>query len=168
VGCELRLDDVQDVGVEGVGDLVRLQQSFVKQAIRLGLYEADLINLDFHTIPHYGEQSVLENHWAGSRNKAMTGALTLFAQDAASKLILYTAADIKRDEASDQVLSFLSFWKKQHRGLQPTFIFDSIDIIAATNISNYFFPVRFKIDLCVLFKFTYIALSLDCYLCTYV
>lgn len=105
--------------------LVRLQQSFVKQAIRLGLYEGDLINLDFHTIPHYGEQSVLENHWAGSRNKAMKGALTLFAQDAASKLILYTAADIQRDEASDQVLSFLSFWKKQHRGLQPTFVFDS-------------------------------------------
>ena len=105
--------------------LVRLQQSFVKQAIRLRLYEADLINLDFHTIPHYGEQSVLENHWAGSRNKAMKGALTLFAQDAASKLILYTAADIQRHEASDQVLSFLSFWKKQQRGLQPTFIFDS-------------------------------------------
>ena len=105
--------------------LLRLQQSFVKQAARLRLYEADLINLDFHTIPHYGEQSVLENHWAGSRNKAMKGALTLFAQDAASKLILYTAADIKRDEASEQVLSFLSFWKKQQRGLQPTFIFDS-------------------------------------------
>jgi transposase len=105
--------------------LVRLQQSFVKQAMRLGLYEADLINLDFHTIPHYGEQSVLENHWAGSRNKAMKGALTLFAQDAGSKLVLYTAADIQRDEASDQVLSFLSFWKKQHRGLQPTFTFDS-------------------------------------------
>jgi hypothetical protein len=36
----------------------------------------------------------LENHWAGSRNKAMKGALTLLAQDASSKLILYTAADI--------------------------------------------------------------------------
>ena len=105
--------------------LLRLQQSFVKQAARLRLYEADLINLDFHTIPHYGEQSVLETHWAGSRNKAMKGALTLFAQDAASKLILYTAADIQRDEASEQVLGFLSFWKKHHRGLQPTFIFDS-------------------------------------------
>ncbi len=105
--------------------LLRLQQSFVKQAARLRLYEADLINLDFHTIPHYGEQSVLENHWAGSRNKAMKGALALFAQDAASKLILYTAADIQRDEASEQVLAFLSFWRKQQRGLKPTFVFDS-------------------------------------------
>lgn len=105
--------------------LERLQQSFVKQAARLRLYEADLINLDFHTIPHYGEQSMLETHWAGSRNKAMKGALTLFAQDAASKLILYTAADIQRDEASEQVLAFLAFWKKHHRGLQPTFVFDA-------------------------------------------
>ena len=105
--------------------LLRLQQSFVKQATRLGLYDADLINLDFHTIPHFGEQSVLENHWAGARNKAMKGALTLFAQDASSKLILYTAADIKRDEANEQVLGFLSFWKKQQRGLKPTFVFDS-------------------------------------------
>ena len=67
----------------------------------------------------------MENHWAGSRNKAMKGALTLFAQDASSKLILYTAADIKRDEANEQVLGFLSFWKKQQRGLSPTFVFDS-------------------------------------------
>ena len=106
-------------------DLLRLQQGFVKQARRLGLYDADLINLDFHTIPHFGEQSVLENHWAGARHKTMKGALTLFAQDASSKLILYTAADIQRDETSDQVLGFLSFWRKLKRGLTPTFIFDS-------------------------------------------
>jgi len=105
--------------------LLRLQQSFVQQASRLRLYDPELINLDFHTIPHFGEQSVLESHWAGSRNKAMKGALTLFAQDAASKLIVYTAADIHRDETNEQVLSFLSFWKKLKRGLKPTFIFDA-------------------------------------------
>jgi transposase len=105
--------------------LLRLQQSFVQQAVKLGLYEGSIINLDFHTIPHFGEESVLENHWAGARNKAMKGALTLFAQDATSKLVLYTAADIKREEADDQVMGFLSFWKKVRRGIQPTFVFDS-------------------------------------------
>jgi len=105
--------------------LQRLQQSFVKQAARLRLYDSRIINLDFHTIPHFGEESVLQEHWAGARNKRMKGALTLFAQDAASKLILYTAADIQREEADDQVLSFLSFWKKVRRGVKPTFIFDS-------------------------------------------
>jgi len=105
--------------------LLRLQQSFIKHTDKLKLHDGSIINLDFHTIPHFGEESVLEDHWAGARNKRMKGALTLFAQDAASKLILYTAADIKREEADDQVMSFLSFWKKVQRGIKPTFVFDS-------------------------------------------
>jgi transposase len=105
--------------------ILRLQQAFINQVAKLGLYDGSIINLDFHTAPHYGDESVLEKHWAGARGKAMKGALTLFAQDAATKLILYTATDIKRDEASDQVLSFLSFWKGVRRGVKPTFVFDS-------------------------------------------
>jgi len=105
--------------------LLRLQKAFVKQANKLQLYDSRIINLDFHTVPHFGDESVLEKHWAGARNKKMKGALTLFAQDAASKLILYTDADINRDEADDQVLNFLSFWKGIRRGIKPTFVFDS-------------------------------------------
>jgi len=105
--------------------LMKLQKAFVNQAIKLGLYDKQVINLDFHTIPHFGEESVLQKHWAGARNKVMKGALTLFAQDAASKLILYTASDIKKQEADDQVLDFFSFWQKMQRGVSPTFVFDS-------------------------------------------
>lgn len=105
--------------------LQKLQLSFVQQAKKLGLYDNSVINLDFHTIPHFGDESVLENHWAGARNKVMKGALTLFAQDAGSKLIVYTAADIHRDESDEQVTAFLTYWKKVNRGLLPTFVFDS-------------------------------------------
>jgi transposase len=105
--------------------LLRLQRAFVKEAQKLGLYDKNIINLDFHTIPHFGDESVLQEHWAGARNKRMKGALTLFAQDAASKLILYTASDIRRDESDEQILKFLSFWKKITRGVKPTFVFDS-------------------------------------------
>jgi hypothetical protein len=105
--------------------ILRLQQTFVEQGKRLGLYDGKFVNLDFHTIPHYGEESVLEKHWAGARGKAMKGALTLFAQDAESKLVLYTAADIQRAEADDQVLSFLAFWRNVYRGVKPTLVFDS-------------------------------------------
>jgi hypothetical protein len=105
--------------------MVRLQKAFVKHAAKLRLYDGKIINLDFHTIPHFGDESVLEKHWSGARNKKMKGALTLFAQDADSKLLLYTAADIKRVEANDQVLSFLSFWKGVQRGVKPTLVFDS-------------------------------------------
>ena len=105
--------------------ILRLQQAFVAQAATLGLYDGSIINLDFHTAPHYGDESVLEEHWAGARGKVMKGALCLFAQDAASKLMLYSAADIQRAEADDQVLSFLSFWNCVQRGVKPTLVFDS-------------------------------------------
>ena len=105
--------------------LSRLQEAFVQKASHLGLYEGSLINLDFHTVPHYGDESVLEEHWASARGKRMKGALTLFAQDAQHKLILYTAADIHREEADEQVLAFLSFWRRIRRGVKPTLIFDA-------------------------------------------
>lgn len=105
--------------------LHKLQKAFVQQANNVGLYNKSIINLDFHTIPHFGDESVLQEHWAGSRNKRMKGALTLIGQDADSKLILYTAANIQRSEADDQVLEFLSFWKKVQRGVIPMLVFDS-------------------------------------------
>ena len=105
--------------------LMHLQKAFVQRAKKMGLYDGSVINLDFHTIPHYGEESELEKHWAGARGKVLKGALTLIAQDAKSKLILYTAADIKREEADDQVLEFISFWNKINRGIKPTLVFDS-------------------------------------------
>ena len=102
-----------------------LQKAFIKNASKLGLYDGKFINLDVHTVPHFGEESVLEKHWAGARGKRMKGALTLFAQDSQSKLILYTDADIRRSESDDQVLEFLSFWKAIRRGVKPTLVFDS-------------------------------------------
>ena len=105
--------------------LLRLQRAFVKRAFKLGLYDGNVVNLDFHTVPHYGEESVLEEHWAGARGKRMKGALTLFGQDAESKLLLYTAADIRSSESDGQVLEFLRFWKSVRRGVKPTLIFDS-------------------------------------------
>ena len=55
----------------------------------------------------------------------MKGALTLIAQDAESKLMLYTDADIRKSEADDQVLEFLAHWRKVRRGVAPTLVFDS-------------------------------------------
>lgn len=105
--------------------ITNLQKAFIKSASKLGLYDGKFVNLDFHTAPHFGEESVLEMHWAGARGKRMKGALTLFAQDSDSKLILYTDADIRGNESDDQVLEFLSFWKGIKRGVKPTLVFDS-------------------------------------------
>jgi transposase len=104
--------------------IARIQKAFLKQTTRLGLVDGAVVNLDFHSVPHYGDESVLEKHWAGARGKVMKGALTLLAQDAKTKLLVYSDADIQRSEADDVVLEFLAFWRKIRRGL-PTLIFDS-------------------------------------------
>jgi transposase len=103
----------------------RLQEAFVSNAYRLGVYDKRVINLDFHTVPHYGDKSVLDEHWAGARGRRMKGALTMFAQDSETKLIVYTAADIQSREADDQILSFLPYWTKISKQMNSTFIFDS-------------------------------------------
>ena len=105
--------------------LLRFQENFIEKADKLRLLTGNFINLDFHTIPHNGEESVLEQHWAGARGKCMKGALTLFAQDADSKIILYTDADIMRNEQDEQVERFMKFWKKIRRNSKPTLVFDS-------------------------------------------
>lgn len=48
------------------------------------LYKGKTINLDFHSIPHFGEESEMEKVWCGTRGKALKGANTFFAQDGES------------------------------------------------------------------------------------
>ncbi len=103
----------------------RLQRGMVQSGHRLGLYKAKTINLDFHAVPHWGDESVLDKNWVGTRNKGIKSALTVFAQDCDSKLILYSQADIRRREADDQVLDFVAFWRRIARSVRPTLVFDS-------------------------------------------
>jgi transposase len=108
-----------------VNSLDRLLQGFVRQMNRRHVYRSKTINLDFHSIPHWGEQSVLDTHWVPTRGKRLKSALTLFAQDCQSGQFQYAQADILRSEASDQILNFISFWKKIHGELDSTLVFDS-------------------------------------------
>ncbi|BBO82757.1 hypothetical protein DSCO28_33230 [Desulfosarcina ovata subsp. sediminis] len=43
----------------------RLQKAFVQQVYKLGYYDKSVINMDFHTIPHFGDESVFQKNWAG-------------------------------------------------------------------------------------------------------
>jgi len=102
-----------------------LLQSFVRQMNHHHVYRSDTINLDFHTIPHYGDDSMLQTHWVPTKGKRMKGALTLFAQDCESTVFHYAQADILRSEASEKIIDFVKFWKKVHGKLTSTLVFDS-------------------------------------------
>jgi len=70
-------------------------------------YQSDYINLDFHSIPHHGNESEMEKVWCGAKGKAMKGANTVFAQDSKSNAILYTRADILRSDEAAEVKRFV-------------------------------------------------------------
>jgi hypothetical protein len=100
-------------------------RAFVQKQNAIKVYGSDTLNLDFHTIQHYGEESVLDEHFAGARNKRVKGALTFIAQDCDSRCQIYVKTDILRSEADDQILQFVKFWKKIRGTLRQTLVFDS-------------------------------------------
>lgn len=90
-----------------------------------GYIEGRHINLDFHAIPHWGEESQLENHWVPTRGKAMKSVLCFFAQDLDTTYLCYSNGQLSREEAPDEILNFVSFYHKSHGTFPGCLIFDS-------------------------------------------
>jgi transposase len=89
------------------------------------LFSGGTINLDFHSIPHFGERSEMEKVWCGARNKAMKGANTFFAQDAETNALLYANADVLRKDSSQEVLRFVEYLQGVKGVVDETLVFDS-------------------------------------------
>lgn len=85
---------------------------------------SDTSNLDFTTIPYWGDDSHLENNWSGKRNKALSSMLAVLAQDPDSGIIDYGDTNIKHDNQNDTVLEFLDFYSDHNSSLRYV-IFDS-------------------------------------------
>ncbi|MCP4914671.1 MAG: hypothetical protein GY909_16260, partial [Oligoflexia bacterium] len=100
--------------------LIELSRIFKDDAIEQGEF-----NLDFKSIPHWGDASVLEKNWSGSRNKTIKSILALIVQDPSTGNVSYTDAELKHSNQNQAVLDFVDFWKKG-RGVSPKMlIFDS-------------------------------------------
>jgi len=104
---------------------VSLLRNWVKILSDKGYLPGRHINLDFHSIAHYGEESSLENHWIPTRSKTMKSVLSFFAQDLDTTYLCYSNGDIKKDEAPDEILNFVSFYKKATGKLPQCLVFDS-------------------------------------------
>lgn len=72
---------------------------------------SDTINLDFTTIPYWGDNEHLENNWSGKRNKALPSILVVLAQDADSGIIDYGDTNVMHENESLVVLEFLDFYR---------------------------------------------------------
>jgi hypothetical protein len=69
----------------------------------------DTVNLDFTTIPYWGDGDNLENNWSGKRGKALASMLALLAQDSQNGIICYGDTTVRHEGQKDGVLEFLDF-----------------------------------------------------------
>ena len=88
-------------------------------------YQGETINLDFHTIPHYGENSMMDTNWAGAKHQRLKSALTLFAQDGKSRYLLYANTDINREDETNEIMNFVDYWVDVKGVIEQTLVFDS-------------------------------------------
>jgi hypothetical protein len=87
--------------------------------------EAGEFNLDFKTIPHWGDDSVLEKHWSGTHTKALKSVLALIVEEPATGYLSYSNAEISHDSQQDAVIDFVDFWKTDGGIAPKMLIFDS-------------------------------------------
>ncbi|MEA2103986.1 MAG: transposase [Candidatus Cloacimonadota bacterium] len=86
--------------------------------------ESGEFNLDFTTIPHWGDESVLEKHWSNTRHIGLKSILAMLVQDQHERNIVYTDSEIKNNSQSDAILEFIDFYKESNKKIN-CLIFDS-------------------------------------------
>ncbi len=89
---------------------LKFLQSLHRKWVSMGLL-SDTSNLDFTTIPYWGENDHLENNWSGKRTKALPSMLAVLAQDPDSGIIDYGRTDVMHKNESAVVLEFLDFYR---------------------------------------------------------
>lgn len=85
-------------------------------------------NIDFKTIPHWGDASVLEKNYVPTRKNSMKSVLSLIVQGVyqnSQPYISYTNAELKKSNQHDAILEFVDFWKEGHETPPKMLIFDS-------------------------------------------
>jgi len=92
--------------------------------LREGLL-SDTANIDFTTIPYWGDDSHLENNWSGIRNKALASISAVLAQDPDSGIITYGDTNIRHEQQSDVAVEFLDFYNSNGKNNIKYLVFDS-------------------------------------------
>jgi hypothetical protein len=82
-------------------------------------------NLDFHSVPYFGEHPLVESHYLAKRSRRQPSILTFLAQDADSQVFCYSNADIRKGEEADEIFRFIDFWTRKHGRAPQSLVFDS-------------------------------------------
>jgi hypothetical protein len=119
----------------GHGQIVKLLASYHKCIAAERLFEGDSFNLDFHSIPYYGEHPSVERHFVAMRSRRQKSVLTFLAQDVDGRTFCYSNADLRKGEEAEEIFHFIDFWKRTHGTLPRHLVFDS-KLTTHTNLAR--------------------------------
>ena len=89
------------------------------------LLDGSSFNLDFHSVPYYGADPVVEKHYVSARSRRQPSILVFLAQDEQSRTFCYSNANLRKGEEADEIFRFISFWEKAHGRRPRHLVFDS-------------------------------------------
>lgn len=108
---------------------------FLKQLHKLWVTNSllgDTSNIDFTTIPYWGDGEHLENNFSNKRGKALESILAVLAHDPDTGIIDYGSTNILHKQESDVVLEYLDFYTTDKKRDLKYLVFDS----KVTNYQN--------------------------------
>ncbi len=106
-------------------DNLQFLHQWLKRLRKASVISGESFNLDFQSLPYFGEEDVVEKHYVSMRSRRQKAILVFFAQDAQSKIFCYSNADLRKGEEASEIFRFIDFWKQQSGRQPPHLVFDS-------------------------------------------
>ncbi len=107
-------------------EVQKILSTWYEHVVGENLFEAESFNLDFHSVPYYGEHTSIEKHYVSMRSRSQPSILVFLAQDHGSRVFCYSNADLRKGEEADEIFQFINFWKNNNNGSNPKhLVFDS-------------------------------------------
>ena len=104
---------------------LQLLAAWHEQVVGDNLFSDQSFNLDFHSVPYFGEDPVIEKHFVSMRSRRQPSVLAFLAQDAEGQAFCYSNADLRKGEEAEEIFRFIAFWKRTHKRLPSELVFDS-------------------------------------------
>ena len=104
---------------------VALLEAWHQQVLDTDLFSGDSFNLDFHSVPYFGDHPVVERHYVPTRSQRRKSILVFLAQDAQGRAFCYSNADLRKGEEAEEIFRFIAFWERTHQDRPRHLVFDS-------------------------------------------
>src|SRR5260370_35524693 len=78
------------------------------------IHAGESFNLDFHSVPYFGEPPLVEPHYLSKRSRRQPSIPTFLAQDAGSQVFSSSNADSRKGEEASGIFSFIKSYDRTH------------------------------------------------------